>query len=170
MGINGSDSSGGQQRLVEGALDTLRPGWRERRAKRKSAWNLLGALLIILGLGVFWYGLWLGAWRVHAIFYPAHAAHLKQFWQSGLSGGAFISSFLLVIPLFVPAIVLACLASNLLMWLIPPARRAMNAEAAGDYEMTFRGANWGLMKWGGIASGIALTAAVIGAATLTSLR
>jgi hypothetical protein len=170
MRTDRSDSSGGQQRLVEGALDTLRPGWRERRAKRKSAWNLLGALLIIVGLSFFWYGLWLGAWRVHIIFYPAHTAHLKQFWQSGLSGGAFISSFLLVMPLIVPAIVLACLASNLLMWLIPPARRAMNAEAAGDSEMTFRGANWKLIKWGGIASGIASTVAVIGAATLTSLR
>jgi hypothetical protein len=170
MGMKHSENPGGQQRLVEGALDTLRPGWRERRAKRKSAWNLLGALLIILGLGFFWYGLWLGAWRVHIIFYPAQTAHLKQFWQSGLSASAFISSFLLVMPLIVPAIVLACLASNFLIWLIPPARRAMNAEAAGDYEMTFRGANWGLIKWGGIASGIAFILVLIGAATLTSLR
>jgi hypothetical protein len=170
MTKNHPNNAGGQQRLVEGALDTARPGWRERRAKRKSAWNLMGALLILLGLGFFWYGLWFGAWRVHVFFYPEHAAHLKQFWQSGLSGRAFTSSFLLAMPLIVPAIVVACLASNCVMWLIPPARRAMNAEAAGDYEMTFRGANRGLIKWGGIASAVALVLVLIGAATLTSLR
>jgi hypothetical protein len=107
---------------------------------------------------------------VHVLFYPAHATHLKQFWASGLSGGAFISSFLLVMPLIVPAATLACLASNCLMWLIPPARRAMNAEAAGDYEMTFRGANRGLFKWGGFASGFAFILVLIGAVTLKSLR
>jgi hypothetical protein len=170
MRKNHSRNPGGQQPLVEDALDTLRPGWRERSAKRKSAWNLMGALLILLGLGFFWYGLWLGAWNVHVFFYPAHAAHLKQFWQSGLSGRAFVSGFLLAMPLIVPAIVFACLASNCLMWLIPPARRAMNAEAAGNYEMTFRGANRGLIKWGGIASGVALILVLIGAATLTNLR
>jgi hypothetical protein len=161
---------GGQQRIVEGALDAIRPGWRERRAKRKSAWNLLGALIIIIALAPVGYGLWLFAWKVHLLFYPAHAAHLREFWQSGLSAGAFVSSFLLTLPLFVPAIVIACLTSNALMWLVPPARRAMNAEAAGDEEMTFRGANLGLLKWGGIASGISFLLVLIGAATLSSLR
>jgi hypothetical protein len=56
------------------------------------------------------------------------------------------------------------------MWLIPPARRAMNTEASGDPEMTFRGANFGLIKFGGIASAIAIVLSVIGAATLSSLR
>jgi hypothetical protein len=161
---------GGQQRIVEGALDAIRPGWRQRRAKRKSAWNLVGALIIIMALAPVCYGLWLCAWRVHLLFYPAHAAQLREFWKSGLSAGAFISSFLLTLPLFVPAIVIACLTSNALMWLVPPARRTLNAEAAGDKEMTFRRANLGLLKWGGIASGIALLLALIGAATLSSLR
>lgn len=56
------------------------------------------------------------------------------------------------------------------MWLIPPARRAMNAEAEGDEEMTFRGANLGLVRLGGIASGIAFLLLITGAATLRDLR
>jgi hypothetical protein len=148
----------------------MRPGWRERRTKRKSVWNLLGALLIILGLGPVWYGLWLSAWKVHVLFYSSHAAHIREFWQSGPSAGAFISSFLLTTPLIVPAIVVACLISNCLMWLIPPAHRAMNAEADGDEEMTFYGANMGLLKWGGIASSVSLLLVLIGAATLTNLK
>jgi hypothetical protein len=107
---------------------------------------------------------------VHVFLFPAHAAHIKDFWQSGLSAGPFISSFLLSVPLIVPAIVLACLTSNCLMWLIPPARRAMNAEAAGDYEMTFQGANRGLIKWGGIASGVAFLLVLTGALTLANLK
>jgi len=46
----------------------------------------------------------------------------------------------------------------------------MNAEAAGDEQMTFRGANLGLLKWGGMASGIALLLVLVGAATLRSLQ
>jgi hypothetical protein len=161
---------GGQQRIVEGALDALRPGWRERRAKRKSPWDLLGLIVAVLIMGPAGYGLWLCAWRVHVLFYPAHANHIREFWGAGLSMKAFISSFLLSMPLIVPAILIGLLVSNLLMWLIPPARRAMNAEAAGDEEMTFGGANRGLVKWGGIASVVALLLVLIGAATLTRLR
>jgi hypothetical protein len=151
-------------------LDALRPGWRERKAKRKSAWNLVGLLVAVLVMVPSGYGLWLCAWKVHVVFYPSHATHIREFWQAGISGKAFISSFLLAMPLFLPAMVTGFLTSNFLMWLIPPARRAMDAEAAGDYEMTFRGANWGLIKWGGIASGVALLLVLTGAATLTNLR
>jgi hypothetical protein len=161
---------GGQQRIVEGALDTLRPGWRERRAKRKSPWDFVGLVVAVLVMGPVGYGLWLCAWKLHLVFYPEHASHVREFWRAGISGRAFISSFLLAMPLFMPAMVTGFLVSNFLMWLIPPARRAMNAEAAGAYEMTFRGANWGLIKWGGIASGVAFLLVLIGAVTLTSLR
>jgi hypothetical protein len=73
-------------------------------------------------------------------------------------------------PLCIPAILIGLLISNFLMWLIPPARRVMNAEAAGDEEMTFRGANLGLLKWGGVASAVSFLLVSIGAATLSSLR
>jgi hypothetical protein len=159
-----------EKNLLEGVMDKARPGWRARKARRKSPWDLLGAVVAALIMGLAGYGLWLCAWRLHLLFYPAHAAHIREFWHAGISGRAFISSFLLAMPLFMPAIVIGLLISNLLMWLIPPARRAMNAEAAGDEEMTFRGANLGLLKWGGIVSGIALLLVLIGAATLTSLR
>lgn len=102
-----------RKRPVESLLDAARPGWRERRAKRKSAWNLLNALLIALALGPVGYGLWLCAWRLHIWFYPEHANRLHEFWKAGLSGKAFISSFLMAMPLFVPALVIAALISAL---------------------------------------------------------
>src|SRR5450631_897057 len=53
---------GGQQRFVEGALDAIRPGRRERRAKRKSPWNLVGVIVVAPIMGPAGYGLWLCAW------------------------------------------------------------------------------------------------------------
>jgi hypothetical protein len=164
------DDRNGEKRLIEGVMDAARPGWRERRARRKSPWNLVGMLVALPVMGLAWYGLWLFAWQLHLLFYPAHAGHVREFWRAGISGRALISSFLMLMPLFVPAIAVGLLLSNCLMWLIPPARRAMEAEAAGDEEMTFRGANRGLVKVGAIASVVALLLALIGAATLSRLR
>jgi hypothetical protein len=156
--------------LAESILDAARPGWRNRRAQRKSPWNLLQLVVWVPLLALLLWCLFMAAWHLHTLFYPKHIGHFKEFWGSGVSGRAFISSFLLVMPLFVPAITLSLFISNLLMWLIPPARRAMNAEAAGDPEMTFRGANLGLIKFGGIASAVAFVLTLIGALTLSSLR
>ena len=157
-------------RFTEDALDRLRPGWRERRAKRKSPWNLLCVLLGFALALLAWYYLFQAAWWLHVERYPAHAGLKREFWRAGISVRAFISSFLLLMPLAVPAIVGGLLSANLLVWLIPPARRAMEHEAAGDREMTFAGANAGLAKWGGIAAAVAIVLSVIGALTLASLK
>ena len=157
-------------RLTEAALDKLRPGWRERRARRKSPWNLL---CVVLGFGFAlpaWYFLFQAVWWLHVKSYPAHAALQKEFWSHGISARAFVSSFLLLMPLAVPAFVGGFISANFIVWLIPSARRAMEAEAAGDREMTFAGANAGLAKWGGIASGMAVAVSVLGALTLASLK
>ena len=63
----------GQQRFVEGALDAIRPGWRERRAKRKSPWNLVGVIVAAAIMGPAGYGLWLCAWRLLELSF-GHAA------------------------------------------------------------------------------------------------
>jgi hypothetical protein len=135
-------------RIIEGALDRLRPGWRERQAKRKSPWNPACAFV---GLSISlpaWYWLFQAAWRLHVAFYPAHAGLRSEFWGEGISGQAFASSFVMPMPLAVPAITFGFLSGNLVFWLIPPARRAMEREAAGDSEMTFAGSNTGLITWG----------------------
>jgi hypothetical protein len=109
-------------------------------------------------------------WRLHVHFFPEHRPYERQFWGSGISPGAFASSFLMLMPLALPATVLGFLAANCLVWLIPPARRSMQGEAAGDKEMTFSGSNSGLIKWGTIPSIICVILSIIGAVTLRSLR
>jgi len=151
-------------------MDRWRPGWRERAAKRKSLWNFIGLVLGLAMAAVCWYYLFRGAWHLHVQFYPAHAGHFREFWGNGISGTAFVSSFLMMMPLFVPALIGGALVSNVVLWCLPPARRAMEREAAGDREMTFAGANAGLLRWGGLVSAICLLLSFIGLSTLTSLR
>jgi hypothetical protein len=156
--------------MVEALLDRARPGWRDRRARKKSPRNL-ACVLVGLGLAAFiWYYLFQAAWLFHVELYPAHAALKRAFWGDGISARAFVSSFLMLMPLGVPALTLGLLAANLLIWLIPSARHAMDAEAAGDPEMTFRGSNAGLLRWGGVASAVCLVLSIIGLATLTTLH
>jgi hypothetical protein len=157
-------------RILEPVLDKLRPGWRERRARRKSPWNLLGVLVAFALMAVIGYFLFQAAWSAHVYFHPEHAAHQREFWGAGISFRAFVPSFLLAMPLAIPAVFGGLLCANLVLWLIPPARRAMDAEAAGDPEMTFAGANAGLIKWGGIASAVCLLLSIIGILTLTTLK
>ena len=156
--------------FTEKALDKLRPGWRKRQGKRKSPWNLVCVLVGFVLAAVFWYALFQAAWALHVQIYPEHGALKKEFWGRGISLRAFIPSFLMLMPLAAPAMTAGFLFANCLIWLIPPARRTMDAEAAGDGEMTFAGSNAGLIKWGGFASAVCVILSVIGIATLTSLK
>ena len=157
-------------RFIEMLMDSLRPGWRERSARRKSPWNLVCVLLGFVFFFVFWFALFQLAWALHVQIHPAHAGLQHEFWRRGISLGAFMPSFLMLVPLAMPALVGGFLGANGLVWLIPAARRAMDAEAAGDREMTFAGANAGLIKWGGLASAACIVLSIGGLAALTSLR
>ena len=157
-------------RITESALDAVRPGWRERREKRKSPWNLLCVFLGFAIIPIVWYYLFQVAWFFHTIIYPEHISIKKDFWAAGISPKAFISSFLILMPLGIVALFPGFLSANLIIWLIPPARRKMETEAAGDEKMIFRGANAELIKWGFIASTICLALSAIGLLTLKSLK
>lgn len=121
-------------------------------------------------ISVFWYGLFQAAWGLHVHLYPEHSALKGQFWREGISFKAFASSFLMLMPLGIPAVVFGFLSANCLMWCIPSARRTMESEAAGDKKMTFAGSNAGLIKWGGLASAVCIFLSIIGIVTLRSLK
>lgn len=157
-------------KAIENLTDDLRPGWRKRRVRRRSAWNLL---CVGIGFGLlclYWFGLFRVMWRVHVFFYPEHLDHVRQFWRQNISHKAFASSFLIFMPLMLPSIVFGFLSANCLVWLIPPARRAMQGEAGSRKEMTFAGANAGLIRWGAMPSLICMVLSLVGALTLTSLQ
>jgi hypothetical protein len=109
-------------------------------------------------------------WSVHTAFYPQHAGHLGEFWGRRLGFSAFLSSFLLLVPLFFAAIPVSMMIANCLTWLVTPARQAMEREGEADAALSFSGAMsglWEVSKW---VVPICLMLSLLGAATLGHLR
>jgi len=156
---------------AEKYLDKYRPGWKQRTDRKKSLWNLLQFLVSLPMLLIIWYILFSFMWQVHLIAFPEHTGQIAGFWPKGIGIKAFISSFLLAMPLFFPAMGLSFIVINLIFWFIPPAREAFKREAVGDKEMTFIGATTGLLvisiKYL-LPVGIGLS--LVGALTLSSLK
>jgi hypothetical protein len=152
-------------------MDKFRPGWRERARKRKSPWDFLCAIVGMALIVAIYYLLFLILWEVHTWIHPEHIGRLKNFWY--FKDGdvrEFAARLLILVSLFFPSVCCGFLATNYLFWLIPPARRIVEAEAKGDYELTFKGANAGLLrglKWTG---GVSLILALIGIVILTDVR
>lgn len=158
------------QIILPKVLDKLRPGWRKRQARRKTLWHLPKVIISIFGLGIFWYVLFIGMWQIHLFAYPEHTGHISEFWRKGVSLQSFLSSFLLAMPLFLPAMGLSFIIVNIIFWFIAPAKRAFENEASGDNEMTFIGATSKLI---GITVKylfpIGFSLSLVGALTLSSL-
>ena len=101
--------------------------WRARR--RKSAWNILLFPFCLGGWLTLWYALFRLVWAFHVAIYPHH--QLDQFWHGGISTGNFALSLLMMFAPAPGAMALGFMLGNLIVWLISPARRALDAEAEG---------------------------------------
>jgi hypothetical protein len=107
----------------------------QRRAARRSAWNFLLIFFAIIGVGGTWIGMTELLLALRAQFRPPEA-----FLFDGTRWGNIVTH---VIPAF-PAIAAGLLIGNALVWLIPPARRALTVE--GSHGTNFKSANRGLAK------------------------
>jgi hypothetical protein len=140
--------------------------WRAQR--RKSAWNILLFPLCFGGFLVCWYVLFQLVWKFHTAIYPEH--RFAEFWQPGIRMVNFILSFLMMFSITPAAVALGFMLGNILIWLIPPARRVLDAEARGYPGTSFGESMRGLLKiclWAlPIGFAVALTAAYL----LKSLR
>ena len=143
-------------------------GARHRAQRRRSAWNLI---LIPLGLAGWlgaWYGLFRLVWAFHVTLYPQHSLH--DFWGKGVSFSSFVPSFLMVFALMPGAICLGLILANCVAWLIAPARRTFDAEAAGYHGASFREATSTLFKLAAWTLSAGLIIALLSAWALASLR
>lgn len=96
---------------------------------------------------------------------------LNEFWTEGIGLKSFISSFLTVMPLFLPAMGASFILTNLVFWHIAPIRKIFEKEAAGNKEMTFSGATTGLFKmFYKYLFPIGLGLSLIGALTLSKIK
>ena len=141
---------------------------RHRARRRKSAWNLiLVPLSIAGGLGA-WYGLFRLVWAAHVAVYPEHS--LQDFWREGTSFSSFVPSFLMVFAVAPGAMCLGFALANFVTWLIPPARRALDAESVGYRRTGFREATNILLKVGAWTLSAGLIIALVAASALVSLK
>lgn len=143
---------------------------RQRAKRRKSPWNLVLIPLGVCSIAIIACALFRTMWRVHVLFHPDHAGRLKEFWAAGISLNAFVSSFLLLIPLLLAAIPLGMILANALAWCIPSARRAFEREAGGVKWASFSETMSALTKITLILVPICLLLSLVGAVTLKNMR
>lgn len=119
----------------------------QRRAGRRSSWNFLFLLFAVIGVGGTWIGMVELLLALRAQFRPPDA-----FLFDGTRWGNIVTH---VIPGF-PAIAAGLLCGNLLVWLVPPARRALTIE--GSHGTNFKSSNRALAK--GLVLLLAITAPI----------
>jgi hypothetical protein len=140
--------------------------WRARR--RKSAWNILLFLFCFGSFLALSYALFQLVWAFHAALYPDH--RFDEFWRRGISARSFALSLLMMFAPVPGAMTLGFMLGNLMAWLIPPARRAFDAEAKGYPGTSFRDSMLGLARTCLWTLPTGLCVALIAAFSLSSLR
>jgi hypothetical protein len=141
---------------------------RERAQRSKSAWNLILIPPGLVGWLGSWYGMFRIVWGFHRVLYPQH--DFRNFWQDGISPWSFAFSFLMLFGPFFGALCIGLIIANLVAWLIPPARRALNTEAEGFAGTGFRESTESLLRLAKWAVPMGLFVALVAAALLKSLR
>lgn len=141
---------------------------RSRAQRRKSLWNLI---LIPLGLAG-WLGtgylLFRSVWTFHVWLYPGH--QFRNFWQEGISFSSFVPSFLMLFAPALGTIAFGFAIANCIAWLLAPARRVFDEEAAGYSGTSFRESTRALLRISLLTLPARLVVAMLAASLLRSLR
>jgi hypothetical protein len=134
------------------------PNAQGRAQRRKTAWNLLLPLFAIpLWIAFVWL-LVAGAWTAHLAFHPGLVGAERQFPTLVTSVTA-----LMLFPSFCAALCPALVVSNFLVYLIPPARRAMDKEDQGFRGVDYVSSQSALIKVGAYILGVAVVLGLLGA-------
>ena len=128
---------------------------RQRSQRRKSPWNLLLlafglSLWVAIGLFLGW-----GATVLHEIFQPASGPLFA-------SGPLRLNTALVLFPSIFVSICPAMLLTNWLVYLIPPARRAMDSEDRGHRGVDYSSSQRALSKLGFLISLVCLPLILVG--------
>ena len=122
-----------------------------RAARRKSPWNILLFMVGFICIGLIWFYL-----SKHIIYlFQSPTASFKD-----ISDKNNVQMIFITIPLFFPSIAWGYLCANILMWLVPPARKRFNKEAKGHKKCSFKEATGGLFKAAVILSIICIPIAI----------
>jgi hypothetical protein len=148
------------------ANEFVTPGYWERASERqrasKTVWDLIFLPIGFAAIGAYAYAfakffLWL-----HFLLYPSDLSRLKN-----LLGGSMTvaQALMFLLPIF-SSIPLGLMTSNILMWLLPPARRASEKKAEGIKWASFRESQRALFNTALVLVPIGLVGGIIGALIL----
>ena len=125
-----------------------------RAKRRKSGWNLLLLPAVLLPLAAIWAGLCVTADVLHMHLYPGESLRTaKGVWP-----------ILATLAPFFAAVPLAMLLGNVLVWLVPPARRALDLEATPHPGTSFRASQAMLSKLALYMAPLSIAASLVAAA------
>lgn len=129
-----------------------------RAQRRKTSWNLLLPLFAIPLWIAFTWLLVAAAWTAHLAFHPGLVGAARQFPTPVTSVTA-----LMLFPSFFAAMCPALVVSNFLVYLIPPARRAMDMEDQGFCGVDYVSSQSALIRVGAYILGVAVVLGLVGA-------
>jgi hypothetical protein len=122
------------------------PGYWERASARKKAtrtiWDLVFLPVAVAAMGAFVFAFAKFFVWIHLLVHPGDVERTQVLFSGPITLSAVLMGF---VPAF-SAIPLGFMTGNALMWLVPPARRASEAKAAGVKWATFRDAQMSLFK------------------------
>jgi hypothetical protein len=126
---------------------------RARARRRKSPWNLLLIPLVALPLAGLWWSFVFILTQLHSWIYPGESLALARGLGSVLTR---------VAPVFA-ALPLSMVVGNMLVFLVPPARRVLAKEAASVPGTDLRSSQRGLLRMSRFLVPFGLGLAAIGA-------
>jgi hypothetical protein len=136
---------------------------RHRSSRRKSAWNLLLPVVIVpLWLLLWWAAIEL-VWLGHLALIDAHNPGLAESWMKGIGSAMSLAKFLIIFPLLIPTMIGAMVVGNFLIYLIPPARAAMDAEDRAFPGTEYATAQKALLRIIKFCAPVALALSLLGA-------
>jgi hypothetical protein len=135
----------------------------ERARRRKSPWNLVLLLFVVIGVFGVSIALFTVLWHLNVWVYPQHTGKLREIMRSSNHTA---SQLLMTLPSFFASIPLGMLFANCIAWCIPPARETFEREAKGIALTSFRKSMSGLGKVAMYVVPVCLALGVVGALTL----
>ena len=111
---------------------------RIRAQRRKSPWNLLLGLVVVLSIAFVWFS------SCEFILYLPHDSTVSF---REISAGYDLQMIFVTIPMFFPSLAWGMVLGDAIMWLVPPARRIFEQEAQGHKGSSFKEVMSGLPKF-----------------------
>jgi hypothetical protein len=136
---------------------------RHRSSRRKSVWNLLLPIVIVpLWLLLWWVAVEL-VWLVHVAVMHTPATGAFESWMKGMGFAMSLTEFLMIFPLMIPTMIGAMVIGNFLIYLIPAARAAMDAEDRAFPGTEYATAQKALLRLIKLSMPVALALSLVGA-------